>query len=207
MIVTNRIEIVSMVADIELDADKLVEVVRSADSARALCTSYDPVGFDLIMMNARAARGLREMFCGERWEPDDTDNQAGIRNPHRKLRVIHCNFDKHAGDSTTTPANLTEKGAASRAKVRCNRTGWIPGLPKPMVEQAEYTTYVLGTYFDAKRGLRAELSRPIGFSSGHYIDFKPRVILLDGSEDSPVGDTGRDREGPTDTIDIPVQRK
>lgn len=207
MILTERAIIIPFLTSAEPDFDKLIEVVRYADNHRALCTGNDPKGFDLITMNARVVRGLRETFCGERWEADDTDNQAGIRNPHIKVRVIHCNFDMHAGDESARPANLTEKGTASRAKVRCNRTGWIPGLPIPEEEPAEYTTYVLGTYFDKDRGLRAELSHPTNFGFGRYIDFKPRIILLDGSETSPVGGTRTDREEPTEIIDIAIKRK
>lgn len=206
VIITERAEIIPLLTALELDYDKLIEVVRYADNERALCTRNDPRGFDLIMMNARAVRGLRDTFCEKRWEADETDNQGGIRNPHIKVRVIHCNFDKNAGDKFAKPTNLTDKGAASRAKVRCNRTEWLPGLPMPE-EKAEYTTYVLGTYFDEERGLRAELSHPVSFGSCRYLDFKPRIILLDGSEGSPVGDVRPDRDGPTEIIDIAIKRK
>lgn len=206
MIASKRAEIIPILTALELDFDKLIEVVRYADSERALCTGNDPKGFDLIIMNARAARGLRDVFCGGRWEPDDMDNQAGIRNPHIKVRVIHCNFDVNAGNKLADPTNLAEKGAASRSKVACNRTGWIPGLPVPQDEEEEYTTYVLGTYFHEK-GVRAELSRPKNFASGRYTTFSERIILLDGSDDSPVGGRKPDREGPTDDINIDIKRK
>ena len=207
MAVSEHAEIIPFVNALELDYEGLVDVVRYADNERSLCTSNDPKGFDLIIMNARVARGLREKFCGERWEADDTDNQAGIRNPHLKIRVIHCNFDKNAGDEDAMPANLTEKDTASHVKVRCNRTLWLPGLPLPEVAPPEYTTYVLGTYFDQERGLRAELSRPVGFGSRRYIDFEPRVILLTGSETTSTGGIQRDRAEPTDIIDINIRRK
>ena len=207
MTITERAEIAPFLATLDLDYDGLVDVVRYADSERALCTSNDPPGFELVVMNARAARGLRERFCGERWKSDGTDNQAGVCNPYRNIRVIHCNFDKHAGDVHAMPANLTEKGTASRTKTRCNRTSWLPGLPMPEGEIGRYTTYVLGTYFDQKEGLRAELSRPVGFSSGQYIGFKPRVILLTGSEGSSIGGERRDREPPTGVIDIDIRRR
>lgn len=207
VIIADRTRSVPFVASLDLDYDGLIDVVRYADNERALCTSNDPKGFELVVMNARVIRGLRERFCGERWESEDTDNQASIRNPHLKVRVIHCNFDKHAGDEDAMPSNLTQKGSASHAKVRCNRTPWLPGLPMPGGEPSEYVTYVLGTYFDEELGLRAELSRPIGFRSGRYFDFKPRVILLTGSGDASVGRSRRDQEGPTDIIDINIRRK
>ena len=198
-------EIVPFLSTLELSYDGLVDVIRYADNERALCTGNDPKGFGLIVMNARTVRGLRETFCSERWEPDDKDNQAGICNPHLKIRVIHCNFDQHAGDKNVTPSNLTLKGTASRNKVRCNRTAWLPGFPMPLEASPEYTTWVLGTHFDEVQGLQAELSQPADFGSGRYIEFAQRVMLLTGSEDSPVDE--QLQEPPTDIIDIKITRR
>ena len=203
-------KIAPILADLELDFDKLVEVVRSADRERALCNANDPKGFDLIVMNAKVARGLRDQFCGERWERDETDNQPGIRNSFLKKRIIPCNFDMQAGQiDGPDPTNLTEKGSASKKKVRCNLTPWIPGLPDPSDGETDdengYVTYVLGSYWSADHGLRAELSRPKAFASGRYTRFETRIILLNGSE-NPAGDFKTDRV-PTEVVDIAIKRK
>ena len=185
----------------------LVDAVRYADAERALCTAHDPRGFDLITMNARLARALRDQFVGEEWELDETDNQPGIRNPRLKLRVIPCNFDQNAGNRLTDPTNLREKGAASSSKAQCNKTAWLPGLePVAQDEPEEYDTFVLGTYVDDDGVVRAELSRPLNFSSGKYTQFQPRIILLTGDEDH-VGGGRQPREEPTEIIDIAVTRK
>src|ERR1700692_3098416 len=86
-------ELVSLLRGMELDREALIEIARFADRERALCTSNDVRGFALIIVNDKAARGLREIFCGKSWIKDETDNQAGIRNPRLGLRVIACNFD------------------------------------------------------------------------------------------------------------------
>lgn len=192
--------------DMELDRQSLIEAIRSADGERALCTANDPKGFDLILMNARLARALRDKFVGERWEIDETDNQPGIRNPHLKLRVIPCNFDENAGNHLADPTNLRDKGWASRSKTQCNRTAWLPGFePSPETQKTEYETYVLGTYaVDGE--LRAELSKPLNFTSGKYTRFLPRIILLDGTEGQPIG-SRTPHGGPTDIIDIAVTRR
>lgn len=210
-VLAEQMEIVPFLKEWELDLDGLVEAARYGDRERALCTANDPKGFELILMNAKVARGLREIFCGDRWKPDETDNQPGISNPFLKIRVIPCNFDEYAGNPLVTPTNRTEKGSASKKKVRCNATPWIPGLIDPTeAEESEdgYVTFVLGTYFDLQVGLRAELSRPKAFSSGQYKRFETRVMLLDGTEDnsSPVG-VKTDRGGPTEIIDIAIKRK
>mgnify|MGYP001809885950 CR=1 FL=1 len=206
VVIADPLQVVTLLDELELNFDRLVEVVRYAEGERALCTKNDRKGFDLILMNDKAARGLREMFCGDRWAPDETDNQAGIRNSHIKVRVIHCNFDKNAGNPDAEPTNLVGKGTASRAKVACNRTPWIPGLPIPEPSEGEYTTYVLGTYSD-ENSLRAELSRPRSFVGGRYSRFEPRIILLDGSEGAPISGSKPADNGPTEIIDITIKRK
>jgi hypothetical protein len=208
-ILADKIEFLPLLDQMELDFEKLIEAVRYGDRERALVTSNDPRGFDLITMNAKVARGLREVFCGERWERDETDNQPGIRNPHLKIRIIPCNFDRNAGNRLVDPTNLAEKGAASSAKVRCNATGWLPGLPDPTENdsEGEWTTFVLGSYSDSESSLRAELSKPKSFSSRYYKRFDTRIILLDGSEGVPEIGSETDRGGPTEIIDIAVNRK
>src|SRR4051812_17261703 len=83
-------EIIPFLRRMELARDDLIEVVRFADHERSFCTNNDIRGFDLITVNAKAARALRDTFCGERWEKDETDNQGGICNPHLGIRVIAC---------------------------------------------------------------------------------------------------------------------
>src|SRR3546814_15742708 len=85
-------DVVPAIVGMELDRDRLIEVARYADSERALCTSNDARGFDLIITHDKVARWLREMFCGERREKDELDNQPGIRNPFLKIRIIPCNL-------------------------------------------------------------------------------------------------------------------
>src|SRR5208282_5838087 len=130
IVLADEHEIIPQLELMELDKKTLIEIIRIADSERALCTSNDVRGFDLITMNDKVARGLRDSFCGSRWEKDETDNQAGIRNPHLKLRVIACNFDRYAGNPLVDPTNLVPKGSASNKKARCNATAWLPGLPE-----------------------------------------------------------------------------
>lgn len=60
-------EAIRLLRRMELERDALIEVVRHADRERALCTSNDVRGFDLIITNDKAARGLREIFCGANW--------------------------------------------------------------------------------------------------------------------------------------------
>ncbi len=208
MILSDRGETEPFLAGLGLDRDALIEVVRYAEAQRALCTGNDVRGFNLIMVHDKAARGLRETFCGEHWEKDETDNQAGIRNPKLKIRVIPCNFDENAGNLEKRPTNRVLKGQASRRKARCNRTGWLPNLPMPTPTKSEYTTWVLGIYAEDQKPLAAELSLPLGFSGGHYYDFVRRVVL-DLRGEPMTGDRRQQpvRGGPVEEVDIVINRK
>ena len=191
-----------------LHYEKLVAAVKYADSERALCTANDPKGFGLVTVNAKAARGLREQFCGEHWISDENDNQPGIYNLALKTRIIPCNFDENAGNRLVKPSNRKDKGSASGAKVRCNATGWLPGLDAPIMGKAEddIATIILGIYSEEGEPLRAELAYPIGFSSKKYTDFSKRIILLDGTEGFS-DPTKSERGDPTEAVEIKITRR
>lgn len=206
--VNQQTEIASDLDLLGLDLEKLREVVRYADSERALCNKNDPKGFPLITVNAKAARGLREQFCGETWMHDETDNQPGILNATLGIRVIPCNFDENAGNRLRTPTNRAEKGAASGSKVRCNGTGWLPGLEAPPAgEPQKITTLILGIYSEDGQPLRAELSYPTQFSGSRYTEFSKRIELLNGTESDSTVKRDSTSSEPTESIDIEVKRR
>ena len=64
VVITEPEEVSEQISKFGLNLEKLIEVVRYADSEAALCTLNDPKGFRLITVNAKAARGLREQFVG-----------------------------------------------------------------------------------------------------------------------------------------------
>lgn len=209
-VLTDDRDVVPQLLRMELDRDTLIDVLRVAASERALCTSNDVRGFDLITMNDKVVRGLRDAFCDDRWKKDEKDNQEGIINHRLKLRVIACNFDANTSDCLRDPTNLSPKGSASGKKARCNSTAWLPGLPEiPVQESEDYVTWVLGSYVDADGVLKGELSLPFVFTNKQYGRFDQRIILLSGSEGSaPVQVRAPvDREGPVEIMDISVRRK
>ncbi|MCH9049854.1 MAG: hypothetical protein IIA72_02035 [Proteobacteria bacterium] len=208
-VLSETVEVDPLLRGMELDREKLLAVLDYADAQRALCTSNDVKGFDLITMHDKAARALREQFCGDRWEKDETDNQAGIKNPHLKIRIVPCNFDENAGnpDPSVTPRNRHPKGSASKAKVRCNQTEWLPGLSMPEPTQGEYETWLLGIYADDD-GRGAVLSLPLNFSGGKFSQFVTRIVLEQRTDKNATATRKTpDNEPPTEIVDIVVKRK
>jgi len=202
-------EVVPMLTAMALDRLGLIEAVRYAEAERALCTSNDANGFAAMTVYDKAARGLRETYCGKDWEKDDSYNQAGIRHPEKRLRIVPCNFDVNAGNPLIQPTNRSPKGDVSRSKVRCNATGWLPGIPDvPAQSGREDKTWVLGIYAVEGQPLKAELSFPVDFDGSYFTRFAERIILLRGDEDDGSLDrVGRDDQGPTEVVDIAITRK
>ena len=105
-----------LLQQLALDRDKLIDVVRVAASKRALCTLNDICGFDLITMNGKVIRGLRDTFGGENWANDEVDNQEGIFNKSLNIRIIACNFNHYISNVNVDTTNLVRKGYASDKK-------------------------------------------------------------------------------------------
>lgn len=196
-----------LLTSLKLDKASLIQAVRYADSERALCTGNDVHGFAAFTVYDKVARALRERYVGrDGWERDETDNQAGIRHPELKIRVVPVNFDENAGNGLLQPTNSSPKGEKTKAKARCNGTGWLPGLPEiPHQEQSEYKTWILGVRSVNGEPLRAELSFPVAFEGKFFTRFAPRIILLDGTDESPA--VTSDSLPATEIVDIPIHRK
>jgi len=200
-------DILPQLTALGLDREGLVEAVRYAESERALCTSNDVHGFSQITVYDKAARSLRETFVGAGWEKDETNNQAGISHPGLKIRVVPCNFDENCGNPLVEPTNRSPKGEVSKAKARCNATGWLPGLPDVEAQDGDdYKTWILGVFAVEGEPLRAELSFPVGFDGKYYTRFATRIILLRGDEEGARG-ARDDAPAPTEIVDIPIARK
>lgn len=201
-------EVVPALTAMQLERDRLIEVLRFADAQRALCTSNDVAGFGLITAHDKAVRGLREQFCGKNWVKDEVDNQAGIFNEALGIRVICCNFDINAGNLRADPANRVLKGYASRKKVRCNRTGWLPNLPLPkVITPAGVTTWVLGMFTEDNLPLSGELSLPLSFAEGKFSQFVRRIVLLSDGKKPDAGLERRLSPAPVETVNISISRK
>ncbi len=192
-----------------LDRTKLLEAVAFADRERSFCTGNDIKGFQLIVGCAKAARALRDQFCGEHWVSDDTDNQPGIRHRTKPLRIIPMNLDENAGnpDEAISPRAAAQKGSATKAKVRCNKTGWLPflDLPQPI---DEIQTWLLGFGPADENGyVGAEISLPLEFNGSTPTKYVKRIILDSRLDDgfAPIPSTLPVE--PTETIDIQIIRK
>lgn len=209
VVLTDEESVTALVAELELDVKGLIDAVRYADSERALCTANDVHGFSSMTVYDKTARALRETYVGRGWERDETNNQAGIAHPVKKIRLVPCNFDQNTCNPLVQPSNRSPKGEVSKAKTRCNATAWLPGLPDiPAQSEHEYKTWILGVYAVDGEPLKAELCFPVEFDGKHFTRFSIRAMLLRGDEESetPARRSG-DAPPPTEIVDIPIARK
>ena len=211
-VVHEAIEVDNDLHALDLDREKLLEAAEFGASERAFCTDNDPLGFASVVFYAKTARRLREVYCTGRkteWVKDNKFNQAAIRHPSKKIRVVPCNFDQYAGNKDRDPTNKSPKGEVTRRKTACNMTGWLPGLPNiHMINQDENETWILGGYVTEQGILQAELSLPVGFEDNYFTAFAKRIILTNGRDGFSAGK--RKINTPNDTVevvDIPIKRK
>ncbi len=195
---------------LDLDFDGLVDCVRYAEREWSFVTGNDALGFGNTVIYDKAGRALRERYLGKIWEKDTSNNQCAIKNPSKGIRVVPCNFDQYAGNKLFRPTNRTPKGEVSRTKAMCNKTGWLPGIPKidPDAE-ANFKTWVLGIYIEIDQPTSAELSLPIAFDNQHFVDFGKRILFMQGEQSGGRGshqkpDMGNDE---VEVVDIEIRRK
>lgn len=209
-IIWKPIDVRNELALLGLDLEGLIDCVRYAEREKSFVTANDAVGFGSMVVYDKAGRALRETYLQRGWIKDDSNNQCAIKNQKTMIRVVPCNFDEFAGDRLVRPANKSPKGEISRKKSMCNKTGWLPGLPK-MGDHSDdnYQTWVLGIFTDDDRPTTAELSLPIAFDGHYFTSFGKRIMLLTGDDGSGVGRRISDNSGDdaVEIIDIDIRRR
>lgn len=209
-IIWKPVEVRNEIEALGLNASDLIECVRYAERERSFVTENDALGFGNTVVYDKAGRALREKFVGRDWVKDDSNNQCAIKNPTRMIRIVPCNFDEFAGNRLVRPTNRSPKGEVSRKKSMCNRTAWLPGIPKEEAASDDgVQTWLLGIFIDNELPTTAELSLPIAFHGDHFTDFGKRIMLLSSSDDEGIGRRRRDDSGDdaVDVVDIAIRRK
>lgn len=209
-IIWNPIDVQKEVAALGLDVEGLIDCVRYAEREKSFVTKNDAVGFGSLIVYDKAGRALREKYIGSGFVKDDSDGQCAIKNSHTMVRVVPCNFDEFAGNRLVQPKNKSPKGEVSRKKSMCNKTAWLPGIPKGEADLDNgFQTWVLGIFTDDERPTTAELSLPIAFSGNYFTDFGKRIMLLTVDDGEGIGRKIGDDSGneAVEAVDIVVRRK
>ncbi|MBU1287911.1 MAG: hypothetical protein KJ871_09325 [Alphaproteobacteria bacterium] len=177
----------------------LAEAFEYGAREHATCTDNDPPGAANTMVYFRTTRRLRELLGVYGWEKCNQDNQASVVNRDLGLRIVVTTFDDALGNPDKQPKNRNEKRSAAEKRVRCNKTGWLPGLPAPQLEDVSkdsLQTWILAVHV-GEEDVKAELLLPLNCLGGIYCEFDSRIYLT-GPSSEPFGEEAESASGPDD---------
>ena len=189
--------------------EDLIEVVRACVAGRGGCTANDPISAPGYEAWRLGTRRLRERFLPkEGWQTDNALNIESIVHRERRIRISVVNADEGTGMPLRSPRNRTPKGVATETVTDLNGQlelgGSIPRLADATRLERLETWHLC--VFDDGTQVRAELSRPIKFTSGYFAKFAERILLLqDGDWDGLRADVADDDIGPD--VEISIRRK
>ena len=189
--------------------EDLIEVVCACVAGRGGCTANDPISAPGYEAWRLGTRRLRERFLSkEGWQRDGALNIESIVHRERRIRISVVNADEGTGMPLRSPRNRTPKGVATATVTDLNGQlelgESIPLLADATRSEGLETWHLC--VFDDGADVRAELSRPVEFASGHFVKFAERILLLQDCDwdglraDTPDDDLGSD-------VEISIRRK
>ena len=192
----------------DTDRQQLIEIVKAAVAARAQSTDDSPKSAASYYAWAAATMRLRQMFRRMGWEKGDESGIETVIEHERKKQIAVMSTDSGTADRNRSPRNRTIKGPASEKVVDLNNQHELFKHDEmgPRKEPP-YSLWYLCIY-DNGSTVRAELSRPVGFSAGYISKFSERIFILEDGDWEKVVLAPPD-EQPTQDYDlkIDVRRK
>ena len=189
--------------------EDLIEVVRACVAGRGGCTANDPISAPGYEAWRHGTRRLRERFLpNEGWERSNALGIESVVHRERRIRISVVNTDEATGMLSKSPRNRTRKGCATEAVTDLNGQLELGGPIQRLADalrSEELDTWHLCVFDDGEH-VRAELSRPVEFASGHFVKFAERVMVLqNGDWDGLRTDKPDDDAGPD--VEISIRRK
>lgn len=158
-------------------------------------------------------RRLRELLRPQGWEKDDTGTFSLIVDHGRRQQIVVVNTDARTGIRARPPSNATRKGPFSAKAADENQhvldiAGFREEQERLIHRRAgTYTTWCLCVFVDGEI-VRAELSKPVSYSSGFITGWEERIVLI--GEDAQIAGSDSiiiDDDGLSPDFPIVVQRK
>lgn len=183
-----------------------IEIVKAAVAARARCTDDAPKSAPGYFAWEAATTRARQMFRREGWEKGSEDGIETIVSHDLKKKVAVLNTDSGTADASRTPMNRTPKGSAQYRVMDINDQYEMfkRGEMGP-ISEAPYSLWYLCIFDDGGK-VRAEISRPSGFSGNYIQGFAERIFILEDGDWEKVMLEAPTDETPND-FEITVRRK
>ncbi|MEA2834393.1 MAG: hypothetical protein QOG66_2595 [Methylobacteriaceae bacterium] len=162
--------------------DQWLDVIKAIVAARGACTDNNAKSAPGFHAWDAGVKRMREIFRREGWEKGDEDGVETIVHNELKKKVTVLNTDCGTADKVRSPRNRTPKGPANEKLIDLNdqmemfKRREIAAPPKN-----QNAMWYLCVYDDGMT-VRAELSRPIKFTSSHFVAFSERIFLLQGDD-------------------------
>jgi len=187
-----------------------IDVVKAMVAARASRGADSPKASPGYFAWDAGITRMRQIFRREGWESGDDNCIEHIINRDFRRKITVMNADAGVCDLSRSPRNRTLKGAATEKITDLNNQLDLfrRQYPREIKENA-FDLWQLCVFDDGKL-VRAELSRPIEFSSGYFIEYSERIwILRPGEWEQIAIETSLDggREGSGQEFEINIRRK
>ncbi len=190
-----------------LTPEMVIEVARSAASAKAEALEIDPAGAPGTKAYHAGVRATRMALLPLGWRMSRPDNVEATVNDELGIQLVFQNVD--IACTERVPQALSIKGAGSRKLIQDGQVELFDrNDPKaPDAVGSKPTVWVICVSSDAKK-LRAEVSCPEAFEGNQYDGFTKRIFVLDENlEPTPFDDVHPDEgDGPSEH-EVVVLRK
>lgn len=155
-----------------------IEVVKAMVAARGSCTADNPKASPGYFAWDAGITRMRQIFRREGWDVGDDNGIEHIINREFRKKITVMNADAGVCDLNRSPRNRTLKGPAAEKITDLNNQLDLFRREHPREIKEGATDLWQLCVFDDGKLVRAELSRPIEFSSGYFIEYSERIWIL-----------------------------
>lgn len=206
-IVSQDYEVGARLADWDLTAKEMIEVVRHAVAAKASYVLNFPLNAAGQLSYIHGTGALRDILRLKGWEIDRTGNIEATYNPKTGMKIVFQNSDT-ACDDSRDPRAISDKGPAASKAVDLGQINLFPELEAE--EQARKSRENASLWYLCVHingdDVRAELSFPKGIEEKQFKDFNERIYIIKPGEWASIMPK-QDDETPSQDFEINVTRK
>jgi len=187
-VLTEEFEVVPRLVQLRLPKEVMLDVFDRAAGERASVNSDDPMATAGNEMRRWMTRFLRQHPALKElgWVTCAHRQIEGIRNDELKLKFVPLNTDARTGTPSKQPMSVSERGPAVENLIKGNvgrdqadLFGDELAPPPDPIDGYELFYFCVHA---TEKALSAEISRPIGLTSGFVTSFSERIILSQPGE-------------------------
>lgn len=183
----------SRLAELGLEEEPILEIVRRGYVAFASCTPNDPPLYPGFSAWATMVRGLREYLLPV-WDRSDENNYSLVINEAGTTAIAVATGDDGTGRVDVTPTTKSSKGPSTADAVTMNQLQLdlpfefppVQASARPTLAGNQRMTWILLVH-RAKTEVRCELSLPSSMGIDGRVDRWTERIILKSISTDPEG--------------------